>query len=106
MKHWELHRVVFLFYKEHSIKCFLIWTGGVELTFFFFLFSQSIFLALGPTISLAPPQSVWHFVNLCSFPSCLCVMHMHLACSLVDRNPLGLPLEMLITRGCHCGFPG
>lgn len=31
MKHWELHRVLFHLYKEHSIKCFFIWTGGVGL---------------------------------------------------------------------------
>lgn len=37
MKRWELHRVFFFhLYKEHSIKFFFIWTGGVEQVCLFF----------------------------------------------------------------------
>lgn len=48
MKHWELHRVLFHLYKEYSIKCFFIWTGGVGLFFSPLFSTECVFLASGP----------------------------------------------------------
>lgn len=99
MKHWKHHRAFLHLYKEHSIKCVFIWTGGVELFFFFPLFStESIFLAPGPMFFPA-------LYRLFLLP--LVIHNAGTPCLLTGwwKSPT-LPLEMLITMERHNGFTG
>lgn len=90
--------IFFHLYKEHSIKCFFIWTGGVEL-FFPLSFPQKV--------------SCWilaYFIFLlfiaCFYSLSWSTLPAYPAFSQVDGNTPTLPLEMLITKERHNGFTG
>ena len=98
MKHWELHRVLFHLYKEHSIKCFFIWTGGVGLLSSPPLFHRLCLPGFWPRFSPA-----FH----CLFLLPVVSHNAHTPCLLTGwwKSPT-LPLEMLITEEGHNGFSG
>lgn len=98
MKHWELHRGFFHLYKEHSIKCLFIWTGGVEL-FFPLSFPQKV--------SSWILASFFFSAFYCLFLLPLVIHNACVPCLLTgwSKSPT-LPLEMLITKERHSGFTG